>query len=55
MENKKPFDTKSPKIIDTIECNGKYKNVSTMQGKIIAAGSVLIGIAAFIGVQIFCL
>ncbi len=49
------FDRKSTKIIDTVEYNGRYTDVSTVRTRLIAAGIILVAAAAIICVQLFWL
>ena len=53
MEKLSPFDKKSPKIIDTVEYNGRYTDVSTVRIRILAAGAIFIAAAALICAQLF--
>ncbi|WP_155830968.1 hypothetical protein [Butyrivibrio sp. MB2005] len=53
MEKSRYINAKKPKIIDTIEYNGRYTDVSTIRTKIIAAGSIIIAAVALICAQLF--
>ena len=55
MGKSSSFDKKSIKIIDTVEYNGRYTDVSTVRTRLIVAGIILIGAAALICVQLFWL
>jgi hypothetical protein len=44
---------KKYKVIDTVEYNGRYKNVSTYKTKLIAAGLIVAAACAVICVQFF--
>ncbi|WP_155831461.1 MULTISPECIES: hypothetical protein [unclassified Butyrivibrio] len=50
----KPYDNKD-KIIDTIEYNGKYRNVSDIRNRILAAVGTIVLVAVFITLPILVL
>ncbi len=50
----KPYDNKD-KIIDTIEYNGKYRNVSVIRNRILAAVGTIVLVAVFITLPILVL
>ena len=59
MENKNTFDKKNTKIIETVEYNGKYTDISTVKNhimtRVLTVGALVCAAAVLIGVQIFWL
>ncbi|WP_026527983.1 hypothetical protein [Butyrivibrio sp. VCD2006] len=47
------FDKKRTTIIEAVEYNGRYTDISTIRTRIIAAGIIIIASAAFICAQLF--
>ncbi|WP_155829767.1 hypothetical protein [Butyrivibrio sp. AC2005] len=53
MEKKSIFDKKKANIIDTVEYNGKYTNVTVLRTKALVTGAILLTAVVFIAAQFF--
>lgn len=55
MERMNDSNPKGKRIIDAVEYNGKYTDVTTIRNRIIAAGAVILAAAVVIIAQLFWL
>ncbi len=42
------FKKRNVKIIDTINCNGRYRDVETIRAKVLSASTCLVVLACFV-------